>query len=156
MAKARFGGPDGPFHEGELAVQEATGERAIAERNSRMMSSEVPASPAAFLAQQRMLVVASADAAGAMWASLLFGEQGFAGSSGEHVTLDLERAQIAPRDALLQNLRVGAALGLLAIELGSRRRYRINGFVFRQTAKVASVEHDPSLVVPVPNTNGVN
>ncbi|HXK17594.1 MAG TPA: pyridoxamine 5'-phosphate oxidase family protein [Polyangiaceae bacterium] len=134
MAKPRSSGPDGAFHEGELAVQEATGERAIAERNSRMMSSTVAASPAAFLAQQRMLVVASADAAGAMWASLLFGEQGFAGSSGEHVTLDLERAQIAPEDALLQNLRAGAALGLLAIELGSRRRYRTNGFVSTLTA----------------------
>jgi predicted pyridoxine 5'-phosphate oxidase superfamily flavin-nucleotide-binding protein len=118
------------FHEGELAVQEATGERAIAERNSRMMYDTVPPAPASFLAQQRMLVVASVDETGAPAASLIFGPAGFASTShGETVTLERAHTEIAPGDALLGNLRVGGMLGLLAIELGSRRRYRINGFV---------------------------
>jgi uncharacterized protein len=131
MAKPRFTAPNGQgiFHEGELFVQEATGERAVAERNSRMMSSAVPPSPAAFLAQQRMLVVASVDEVGDVWASLIFGKEGFASAHGEVVSIDRAHAQIAPDDALLGNLRVGAMLGILAIELGSRRRYRINGFV---------------------------
>lgn len=121
---------DGVFHEGELAMQEATGERAIAERNSRMMYDAVPPAPASFLAQQRMLVVASVDHAGAPWASLIFGPEGFVSTSdGEIVRLDRARAQVSPADALLGNLRVGGMLGLLAIELGSRRRYRVNGFV---------------------------
>jgi predicted pyridoxine 5'-phosphate oxidase superfamily flavin-nucleotide-binding protein len=124
------GGRDGVFHEGELAAQRATGERALAERNARMMAGAVPPAPAAFLAQQRMLVLASADEAGAMWASLVFGEAGFASAAGgETVTIDRTRCQIAPADALLGNLRVGGMLGLLAIELGSRRRYRVNGWV---------------------------
>jgi predicted pyridoxine 5'-phosphate oxidase superfamily flavin-nucleotide-binding protein len=131
MVKPRFLAPEGQgfFHEGELFVQKTTGERAIAQRNSRMMSSAVPPSPAAFLAQQRMLVVASVDHAGALWASLIFGPAGFASAEGEVVSIDRARAQIAADDAVLGNLQVGAMLGILAIELGSRRRYRINGFV---------------------------
>lgn len=133
MGKPTFvdaeGAHAGVFHEGELFVQRATGERAIAERNSRMMYDTVPLAPAAFLAQQRMLVLASVDEAGAPSASLIFGSEGFARASGEVVVIDRRQSQISPGDALLDNLRVDAMLGLLAIELGSRRRYRINGFV---------------------------
>jgi predicted pyridoxine 5'-phosphate oxidase superfamily flavin-nucleotide-binding protein len=134
MGKLTFvnaeGADEGVFHEGELAVQQATGERAIAERNSRMMYGAVPPAPAAFLAQQRLLVLASVDEAGTPWASLVFGTEGFASApSGEVVLLDRARTQILPGDTLLDNLRLGAMLGLLAIELGSRRRYRVNGFV---------------------------
>jgi predicted pyridoxine 5'-phosphate oxidase superfamily flavin-nucleotide-binding protein len=133
MGKPGFTSPsgqDGAFHEGELAVQRATGAREIAERTSRMLSSAIAASPAAFLAQQRMLVLASVDDGGAVWASLIFGGQGFASSpNGEALTLDLGRAHIAPEDPVLRNLGVGSMLGVLAIELGSRRRYRVNGFV---------------------------
>ncbi len=133
MTRARFSRPNGEhgfFHEGELRVQEATGERAIAERTARMLSNAVPPAPAAFLAQQRMLVLSSVDDAGAVFASLIFGEQGFASvAGGDVVVLDRRRSWIAPGDAVVGNLGVGAALGMLAIELGSRRRYRINGFV---------------------------
>jgi predicted pyridoxine 5'-phosphate oxidase superfamily flavin-nucleotide-binding protein len=95
-----------------------------------MMSSTVPPGPAAFLAQQRMLVLASVDEVGAVWASLIFGEEGFASSSnGEIVLIDRPRTHVAPEDALLRNLRVAGMLGILAIELGSRRRFRINGIV---------------------------
>ncbi len=128
------------FHEGELAVQQATGERAIADRNSRMMYDAVPPAPAAFLAQQRLLVLASVDGAGAPWASLIFGSEGFASApSSEIVVLDRTRSQISSGDALLDNLRVDAMLGLLAIELGSRRRYRINGFVSAVTDETVTL-----------------
>jgi predicted pyridoxine 5'-phosphate oxidase superfamily flavin-nucleotide-binding protein len=119
-----------PFHEGELAVQEATGERAAAARIARMLSTTVPLAPARFLAEQRMLVLASVDGAGAVWASVIFGEEGFATApTPEQIAIDRRRAEIDPRDALLAHLRVSSMLGVLAIELSSRRRYRINGTV---------------------------
>lgn len=130
----------GIFHEGELAVQEATGERAAAARIARMVSNTIPPAPASFLAQQRMLVLSSADPAGAVWASLIFGREGFASSpNGEVVVIDRPRAEIATADALHRNLQVGAMLGILAIELGSRKRFRINGIVSSSTEERVEV-----------------
>jgi predicted pyridoxine 5'-phosphate oxidase superfamily flavin-nucleotide-binding protein len=124
----------GAFHEGELAVQEATGERAAAERNSRIVSEAVPPTPARFLVQQRMLVLASVDRAGTPWASLVSGEPGFASTSdGDVVTIDRTRTHVSPDDALLRNLRLDGPLGVLAIDLGTRLRYRINGFIASMT-----------------------
>ncbi|HZN40128.1 MAG TPA: pyridoxamine 5'-phosphate oxidase family protein [Planctomycetota bacterium] len=137
MAKPTFvpaqPGDDGVFHEGELRVQEATGQRPVAERHARLVCGAVPPAPAAFLAQQRMLVLATVDEAGSPWASLVFGAKGFARTSGGVVTIDRSRACVSPGDALLENLGAGGMLGILAIDLGSRWRYRINGFVSSAT-----------------------
>jgi predicted pyridoxine 5'-phosphate oxidase superfamily flavin-nucleotide-binding protein len=77
-----------------------------------------------------MLAVSSVDADGAPWASLIFGEVGFARTAdGTSVTIDRARIIADGSDPLWSNLRVGAPLGLLAIDLGSRRRLRINGIV---------------------------
>jgi predicted pyridoxine 5'-phosphate oxidase superfamily flavin-nucleotide-binding protein len=122
-------GDGGVFHEGELRVQEATGQRPVAERHARLVCGAVPPAPAAFLAQQHLLVLATVDAAGSPCASLVFGAKGFASASGDVVTIDRSRARVSPGDALLENLGTGGMLGILAIDLGSRWRYRINGFV---------------------------
>jgi len=126
----------GVFHEGELAVQEAAGHRAIAERNSRIVCSAVESAPAAFLARQRMLVLASVDEAGTPWASLVFGPPGFATApGGKLIALDRASMHVSSGDALLGNLRAGGMLGILAIDLGSRLRYRVNGFVTSSSAE---------------------
>jgi predicted pyridoxine 5'-phosphate oxidase superfamily flavin-nucleotide-binding protein len=79
-----------------------------------------------------MIAVASTDEAGSSWASLLLGQPGLASTGdGRSVTLDLKRAEIDPSDPLWSNLREGGAIGLLAIELPTRRRLRINGLVAR-------------------------
>ena len=121
---------EGVFHEGELRVQQAFGERAQAQRNARMVGDAVPAGAAAFLAQQRMLVLASLDDTGSPWVSLVFGEPGFASASDRGtVRIDRTLTRFLAGDALLANLRVGAMLGLLAIDLGSRARFRVNGTI---------------------------
>lgn len=121
---------DKVFHEGELLVQERAGEQLTAVRNAAVMADAVMPGARPFLAQQRMVVVASADERGDPWASMLFGQRGFVrGDQGKVVTIDRAQAVAQPSDPLWSNLRPGAALGLLAIELGSRRRLRINGTV---------------------------
>lgn len=122
----------GAFHEGELLVQERAGEAAIAAHRASGISGEVMPGARGFLAAQRMIAVASVDPGGLPWASLLFGQPGFASTAdGRSVNLHLTKTAIDPSDPLWSNLRLGGTVGLLAIELATRRRLRINGRISR-------------------------
>lgn len=118
------------FHEGERFVQERAGEREAALRNGGIVGDTIPSRAIPFLAQQPMLVIGHADAQGAVWGSLLFGVPGLVSSvDGRSVVLDRTRIEENRDDAVWESLVPGAELGLLAIELASRRRLRINGVV---------------------------
>jgi hypothetical protein len=81
-----------------------------------------------FLTQQPMIVFSSSDEESAMWASIVFGRQGFlASEDGTSLDIDLNQALVDPRDPLWANIRREERLGSLVIELASRRRIRING-----------------------------
>jgi predicted pyridoxine 5'-phosphate oxidase superfamily flavin-nucleotide-binding protein len=118
------------FHPGERAVQQRAGESAVADRNRALISDVVVGGARPFIAQQSMVVVGSADDQGRPWASLVSGEPGFVhaddGMSIRIDTMDRGRDTIDP---VWNNLRQGRHVGLLFIELGSRRRYRVNGVV---------------------------
>jgi predicted pyridoxine 5'-phosphate oxidase superfamily flavin-nucleotide-binding protein len=122
---------DSPFHEGERHVQERAGESVVAARTGRMIAAAVDPRAGAFLAGQRLVVAASRDVSGAPWASLVVGERGLAAvdEEGRRVTLDLSRALPISGDPLSGNLSPGVDIGLLAIDLATRRRLRINGSV---------------------------
>jgi predicted pyridoxine 5'-phosphate oxidase superfamily flavin-nucleotide-binding protein len=126
------------YHDGERAVQERAGQAATARRNAAILSGSVLAAARPFIAEQSMVAVASIDAVGAVWASLLFGEAGFMHSEdGAHISIDLPPSQRDGWDPLWDNLSGdacasgGDALGLLFIDLGTRRRYRVNGKLAR-------------------------
>ena len=115
------------FHEGERRAQESARQVAVAELNAPMIAGTLGPGPRRFLAEQRLVVAATADAGGAMWASPLLGEAGLASSAdGREVTIDLARAARTPGDPFWSNLRPDSDLGLLAIDLATRRRLRIN------------------------------
>jgi predicted pyridoxine 5'-phosphate oxidase superfamily flavin-nucleotide-binding protein len=117
-----------PFHSGELMVQERAGEAAIAQRNGAAISKKVMSGARPFLTQQQMIVLSSSDNESAMWASIVFGRQGFLSSEdGTSLAIDLNRALVDPGDPLWANIRRQKRLGSLVIELASRRRIRING-----------------------------
>jgi predicted pyridoxine 5'-phosphate oxidase superfamily flavin-nucleotide-binding protein len=127
------------FHEGERLVQERAGAEGMAARVGAGIADVVIRGARPFLAAQRMIAIATVDGAGAPTASLLAGAPGFATTEdGSSVTLDLSRAVVDPADELWSRLRVGAPVGLLAIELETRRRLRINGGVSRTSS--ASIE----------------
>jgi predicted pyridoxine 5'-phosphate oxidase superfamily flavin-nucleotide-binding protein len=117
------------FHEGERVVQERAGESAMAEKVAAGISGVVHPGVRGFLAAQRMVALASVDEAGAVWASLLLGQPGLleASTDGASATIDLAKAARDPRDVLWSNLRAGESIGLVAIDLATRRRYRVNG-----------------------------
>ncbi len=120
-----------PYHEGERAAQRAAGEQGTARQNAAVIAGAVMAGARPFLRTQRMLVVASRDAQERPWASIVFGQAGFvsADNDGLSVTIDRSMAYASDADVLWTNLSTGTPLGLLAIELSTRRRLRINGRV---------------------------
>jgi predicted pyridoxine 5'-phosphate oxidase superfamily flavin-nucleotide-binding protein len=118
------------FHAGERAAQQLAGETAIADRNIVVLSDTVIAGARPFIAKQFMAVLGSIDAEGKVWASLVFGKPGFLhADTGSAILIDVPEKERDQSDPLWANLGGNADLGMLFIEVGSRRRYRVNGIV---------------------------
>ncbi len=117
-----------PFHAGEVAIQRQLGvaER-MAEFGSRVVRDHMPDQHRQFYAQLPFLVVATVDAAGDPWVGLLEGLPGFV-RSPEPTRLDVSVSP-ADTDPLHAGWQAGAAVGVLGIELHTRRRNRVNGLL---------------------------
>lgn len=117
-----------PFHGGEQAVQERMGVRDKLESvGRRLLLDFMPEQHREFLAQLPFVVTGARDGEGIAWASMLLGEPGFI-STPDPQTLRID-ARLHPEDPLRAALRVGSDVGLLGIELHTRRRNRVNGRV---------------------------
>ncbi|MCW2573938.1 MAG: pyridoxamine 5-phosphate oxidase [Frankiales bacterium] len=128
MSKA-FPHPDGPpWHVGEREAQRRAG---VAERMERFggrgIRPSMPDQHRQFFSQLPFLLIGSIDSSGLPWASLLTGQPGFATTPDER-TLHVA-ARPPEGDPLRVALRPDAMLGILGIELATRRRNRINGRV---------------------------
>jgi predicted pyridoxine 5'-phosphate oxidase superfamily flavin-nucleotide-binding protein len=120
--------PPSPFHPGECAIQERLGVRDKVEAaGGRVLRDYMLEQHRSFFAQLPFIVVGSVDAAGRPWASLVAAPPGFVQSPDEHTLV--VRARPPAADPLSSSLAVGASLGLLGIELPTRRRNRANGTV---------------------------
>jgi predicted pyridoxine 5'-phosphate oxidase superfamily flavin-nucleotide-binding protein len=115
------------YHAGELTVQRQAGVEEQARRIAQGIKATIPPAAQAFLQQQPMVLVGSIDTRGQPWASLLTGAPGFLMPMDER-TLRIAATPVFG-DPLRDNLHDQAQLGLLAIELASRRRMRLNGQV---------------------------
>ena len=120
------------YHEGERAVQHSAGEVAIADHNGVVIADTILNGARPFLQKQSMAVLASVDAQGMPWSSVLYGEPGFIhADSAAALSIDMSPGRRDTTDPVWSNIAANPALGMLFIELGSRRRYRINGRVER-------------------------
>ena len=121
---------DSPWHEGELALQQRAG---AAERmdavGRRVLRDYLIEQHRDFYPLLPFIVVGTADRAGDIWATILAGQPGFLNSPEPH-TLHVAAA-VDPADPAASGLEDGAAIGLLGIELHTRRRNRLNGTVRR-------------------------
>jgi uncharacterized protein len=124
--------PFDPFHAGERTVQTRAGVRALADRVGRSIRGAMPPGARTFLDERRWLVVAGLDTADRPWAAVLSGARGFARVLDER-TLAID-AQLAPGHPLEHTLDAGSLVGVLAIDLATRRRLRLNGSVTAQAA----------------------
>lgn len=115
-----------PFHPGELQLQRAVGVAArMEEVGRRVIRDHMPDQHRDFFRQLPFVVLGSVDGDGDGWVTLLTGRPGFLHSP------DPRRLSfaVAPdaADPAAGRLSDGDAVGLLGIELHSRRRNRMNG-----------------------------
>lgn len=116
------------FHEGEREIQRQAGVEAMAKRVGNGIHDAMPPAAQEFLHQQPFAVIGSRDTTGNVWASLLMGEPGFLRALDAR-TVQIKRMPL-PSDPLYATLYAqasGVSVGLLAIELATRRRMRVNG-----------------------------
>ena len=97
----------------------------------RVIRDHMPDQHRAFYQQLPFIVVGAVDDAGDAWATLATGAPGFL-TSPDARTLRFDTAR-DPNDPADAGLGDGAAVGLLGIELHSRRRNRMNGHIRRSS-----------------------
>lgn len=119
---------ESPFHAGEQRVQALLGVRDQIEPWARkVVRPYLPEEHRAFFSALPYVVAAARDGEGRPWATLLPGSPGFI-DSPDPETLVIGAGPVEG-DALHGQLAPGAELGLLGIELATRRRNRVNGRV---------------------------
>jgi ferredoxin-NADP reductase/predicted pyridoxine 5'-phosphate oxidase superfamily flavin-nucleotide-binding protein len=124
-----------PFHAGEQTLQERVGMRDEMERfGRRVIRDYLPDQHRTFFGQLPYVVVGHVDDQGWPWATMLAGKEGFL-KSPDPRTLTINARPHHPDDPLTSGLSEGAPLGLLGIELATRRRNRLN-------ARISKVDAD--------------
>ncbi len=113
------------FHAGEQAVQAMAGVRAEADRLEHMLGPVIKPAAQEFLQNQSLAIASTVDSAGNVWASPIIGEPGFVKPLSEQ-SVQVNALPVVS-DPFHENLRTGGAIGLLVIDLATRRRVRING-----------------------------
>lgn len=133
---------NGPFHQGEIAVQKRAGESARARANGAVVKAEILEGALSFIARQPLVAVGSTAGDGSLWASVISGAIGFMRADDPHaVHIDLSQAAVAQGDPVLENLAHDSRIGTLMIELETRRRLKINGrAAFENKELVVAVE----------------
>lgn len=118
------------WHPGEVAMQRTVG---VAERmevfGPRVIRDFMPEQHREFYRQLPFVALGAVDPEGYAWATLIAAQPGFATSLDPRtLRLDIPRDARDPADPGMND---GDAIGLLGIELHSRRRNRLNGTIRR-------------------------
>ncbi len=128
-----------PWHAGEIAMQRSAGVVArMAEVGRRNIRDHLIDQHRAFYPQLEFVVLGTVDPAGDAWATLRAGPPGFLHAPDpSHLAVDMPREDDDPAEAGLGD---GAGIGLLGIELATRRRNRLNGTIRCRSARGFTVE----------------
>ncbi|MDB5555207.1 MAG: hypothetical protein JWL86_5191 [Rhizobium sp.] len=121
---------DSPWHAGEVSLQASLGvaER-LAEVGRHVIRDHLIEQHRLFYPLLPMAVLGSVDDTGDAWATVRTGYPGFMqATDDQHLHFDLKRDPLDPADKGMDD---GRAIGMLGIDLGTRRRNRLNGTVVR-------------------------
>jgi predicted pyridoxine 5'-phosphate oxidase superfamily flavin-nucleotide-binding protein len=118
-----------PWHAGEIAMQRSAGVAAKMAARGRVLRDHMIDQHREFYPQLPFILAGAVDGEGDAWATILSGKPGFLQSPDPH------RLHVAatrdPTDPADGGMNDGDAIGLLGIELHTRRRNRLNGLVRR-------------------------
>ena len=123
-----------PWHEGEQALQRSIGmEEALADVGAKVVRDHLTEQHRGFFPLLPFAVLGTVDGAGDVWATIRAGRPGFL-SSPDPLRLDLA-IRPEPWDPAEEGIQDGLPVGLLGIDLTTRRRNRLNGPVTGRTAQ---------------------
>lgn len=130
------------WHEGELELQTRAGVVARLDEVGRSFIRDfMPQQHRDFYARLPFIIIGAVDQRAQAWATLRASSPGFISSPDEHtLRLEIEDVEEDPAD---EGLKRGDSVGLLGIDLGTRRRNRINGLIASRAegALHVKVEH---------------
>lgn len=129
MSHSKFDKPsESPFHQGEQSIQQKMGVREKMKRFAQqVIRNYLPEQYQKFFAQLPFVFVGHTDNQGWPWASILFEQPGFISSAdNKHLRIN---ADPVDGDPLAHSLAIGKRMGLLGIELETRRRNRISSHI---------------------------
>lgn len=116
---------DSTYHEGEREAQQRAGTTHEAEANAAGLRASLTPGVCRFLAERTYAFVAAEASDGTPWISFAQGESGFLDCLDErHLAL---RAQPRLHDPAFEALGSPGRIAILAIDLATRRRLRVNG-----------------------------
>lgn len=117
-----------PFHKGERAMQSRVGKREKVEKMGRdFIRPYMPDQHREFFGKLPFVILGSVDSDGWPWASMVSGRPGFVSSPHDR-RLDVATRPLAD-DPLGAALQAGAPIGVVGVELSTRRRNRMNASV---------------------------
>lgn len=132
-----------PFHEGEQELQRRVNMRdAVEATGRRIVRPFMPDQHRAFFEQLPFIVLGSVDSQGWPWASILVGASGFV-RSPTTTRLDID-ARPSHLDPVSDGIAVGNPIGILGIEMPTRRRNRMNARVIASEGAGFSLGVDQS------------
>jgi predicted pyridoxine 5'-phosphate oxidase superfamily flavin-nucleotide-binding protein len=136
------------YHEGELEVQRRAGVAEEAGRVGRIIGGAIPPVAARFIEARPFVIASTIDDDGRVWATPLFG----------NVRVIDERTLRCVGHALSlpgQAESLSYTIGILAIDLATRRRMRVNGIATRDGDDLVITTHEvysncPQYIHPLP------
>jgi uncharacterized protein len=137
----QWGKKHSPFHPGEQTIQSRLGVREQMENFARrVVRPFLPDQHQKFYEGLPFVAVGSVDEAGWPWASLVCGHPGFLHAlDSTHLVLE---GAIAPGHPLRDALKPDGRLGVLGIDLATRRRNRVNVTVLKTEGSKAVLHVD--------------
>ena len=135
-----------PFHSAEAQVQNRYGlAELLAERYSWFIRPAMPDQHRRFYESQSMMIAGLTDLQGNVWAVPIFGVHGFVQTpSDKQLSIN---TTIALASAVDLEMSANAKVGLLGIELHTRRRNRVNGVI--QNSKTGKWQGIESLQITI-------
>jgi len=119
-----------PWHAGEIALQKSIGvSERMADVGRHVIRDHLIEQHQFFYPLLPMVVLGSVDGGGDAWATVRSSYPGFMQAVDDRLLhLELKRDALDPAEAGMDE---GKAIGMLGIDLGTRRRNRLNGVILR-------------------------
>jgi predicted pyridoxine 5'-phosphate oxidase superfamily flavin-nucleotide-binding protein len=135
--------PRSHFHSSEAAIHQRFGiSKRIVKKTHALIREVMPQQHRDFFEHLPMIIIATTDHHGQPWATPITGTPPFI-TSPNNKTLIIQ--QSSPLHNILQlDLHAGKKIGVLGIDLSTRRRNRMNGIIKRQQAQGLSIHVEQS------------